>query len=221
MPVVGDPAVADTQDVGGDEIDWLAGAGVSHESAGEMASEAYMRDDVVTHYQPLYHRHFEVRHRGEKTLGGLCGPGRPLRSTMRQCVVHEIRRDRACEQRRAAIDPEAVEGIDGLEQSGQALGRDVFRRNLLLRPGHGEREGIADRRGGRGAGEHDEGERYENAYGPVLHAIMPPRIAAASALPTLITGTSRPRRSILMQLLLSEFGPPTPKAADVLGIRVD
>ena len=71
MPVVGDPAVADTQNVGGDEIDWLAGAGVSHESAGEMAGEAHMRDDAVTHYQPLYYRHFEVRHRGEETLGGL------------------------------------------------------------------------------------------------------------------------------------------------------
>ena len=63
MPVAGDPAVADTQDVGGDEIDWLAGAGVSHESASEMAGEAYMRDDAVAHYQPLNHRHLEVRHR--------------------------------------------------------------------------------------------------------------------------------------------------------------
>jgi len=202
---------ADTLDVGGDEIDWLAGAGVPHESAGEMASEAYMRDDVITHYQSLYHRHFEVRHRGEETLGGLCGPGWPLRSAMRQCVVHEIRSDRACEQRRAAINPEAVEGINGLEQSGQALGRDVPRHNLLLRPGHGEREGIADRRGGRGAGKYYEGERYENAYGPALHANMPPRIAAASALPTLITGTSRPRRSILIQLLLIRTRPPNPE----------
>jgi len=168
MPVIGDPAVSDTQDIGGDEIDWLAGAGVSHESAGEMSGEAHMRDDAVAHYQPLYDRHFEVRHRGEETLGGLCGPDRPLHAAMRQCVVHEIRPDRAREQRRTAIDPEAVEGIHGLEQSGKALGRDVGRHDLLLRSGHSEREGIADRRGGRGSGEHHEGERCENAHGPYV-----------------------------------------------------
>jgi hypothetical protein len=42
MPVVGDPAVVDTHDVGGCEIDRLAGARASHESAGEMAGEAHM-----------------------------------------------------------------------------------------------------------------------------------------------------------------------------------
>src|ERR1700693_641414 len=165
MPVIGDPAVPDTQDVSGDEIDWLAGAGVSHENAGEMSGEAQMRNDSVAHYKPLYHRHFEVRHRGEETLGGLCGPGRPLRAAMRQCVVHEIRPDRAREQRRTAIDPEAVEGIHWLEQSGKALGRDVGRHDLLLRSSHSYCEGIADRRGGRGSGENDEGECCENARG--------------------------------------------------------
>lgn len=29
MPVVGDPAVADAQDVDSDEVDWLAAAGMS------------------------------------------------------------------------------------------------------------------------------------------------------------------------------------------------
>ena len=63
--------------------------------------------------------------------------GRPLRAAMRQCVVHEILPDGAGEQRRAAIDPEAIEGIDGFEQRGKALGRDVVRHDLLPRPGHG------------------------------------------------------------------------------------
>src|ERR1700738_4025380 len=98
VPVISDPAVADTKYVGGDEIDCLAGAGVSHESACEMAGEAQMRNDSVAHYQPLYHSHFEVRHRGEESLGCLCGPGHPLRAATRQCVVDEIRPDRACEQ---------------------------------------------------------------------------------------------------------------------------
>ena len=115
MPVVSDPAIADTQDVGGYKVDWLAGAGVSHESASEMAGEVHMRDDAVAHYQPLYHCHLEVRHRGEESLGGLCGPRRPLGAAMRQCMVYEIRPDRTGKERRTAIDPEAVEGSDGLE----------------------------------------------------------------------------------------------------------
>jgi hypothetical protein len=77
MPVVGDPAVADTQDVGGDEIDWLAGASLSHENAGEMAGEAHMRDDAVAHYQPLYNRYLQIWHRGEEPLEACAGPVGP------------------------------------------------------------------------------------------------------------------------------------------------
>src|SRR5260370_6740621 len=97
MPVVGDPAVADTQDVGGDAIDWLAGAGVSHEGAAEVPGEAHVGDDAVACYQSLYHHQLKIRYRREETLGCLCGPGRPLRAAMRQCVVHEIRPYRAGE----------------------------------------------------------------------------------------------------------------------------
>src|SRR5712672_1800464 len=81
MPVVGDPAFADTQDVGGDEIDWLAGAHVSHESAGEMAGEAHMRDDSVSHYQPLYNHYLQIWDRRGN-------PWRPVRARWAPACGH-------------------------------------------------------------------------------------------------------------------------------------
>src|SRR5260370_36784809 len=95
MPVVGDPAVADTQDVGGDEIDWLAGAGVSHEGAPEGPGEAHVGDDAVACYQSLDHHQLKIRYCREETLACLCGPGRLLRAAMWLCVVHENRPYRA------------------------------------------------------------------------------------------------------------------------------
>src|ERR1700720_2015740 len=71
MPIVGDAAVPDAQDVRRDEVDRLAIALVPHEAPGEMARETEMRDDAIADHQPLHHRHVQVGHGIEEALASL------------------------------------------------------------------------------------------------------------------------------------------------------
>ena len=97
MPIVGDAAVPDAQDVRRDEVNRLAISLVPHEAPGEMAREAEMRDDAIADHQPLHHRHVQVGHCIEEALACLRRPSRSLRAALRQRVVDEVGPDRAGE----------------------------------------------------------------------------------------------------------------------------
>src|SRR6266853_2438967 len=70
VPIVGDAAVLDLDEVGGDEGDRLALALRLPEPAGEMAGEVHMHGDVIAGHDYLLHRDLEVGHRGAKPARG-------------------------------------------------------------------------------------------------------------------------------------------------------
>ena len=71
----------------------------------------------------------------------------PLGTAGRQSVIDEVGPDRTGEQNGAAVDPEPIKRVDGLEKRGKADGRDVLRNDLLLGPRHGKCGRVAHRRG--------------------------------------------------------------------------
>src|SRR5882672_11782395 len=64
VPIVGDAAVLDLDEVGGDEGYWLALALRLPEPAGEMTGEVHMHSDVVACDDYLLHRNLEVGNGG-------------------------------------------------------------------------------------------------------------------------------------------------------------
>src|ERR1700675_4711236 len=70
VPIVGDAAVLDLDEVGGDEGDRLALALRLAEPAGEMAGEVHVHGDVVAGDYHLLHRDFEVGHGGAEPARG-------------------------------------------------------------------------------------------------------------------------------------------------------
>src|SRR5260370_20215200 len=64
VPVVGDAAVLDLDEVGGDEGDRLAFALRLSELASEVTCEVHMHSDVVAGDDHLLHRDLQIRHGG-------------------------------------------------------------------------------------------------------------------------------------------------------------
>src|SRR5712675_2510140 len=83
VPIVGDAAVLDLDEVGGDKGDRLALALRLPEPAGEMAAKSHMHSDVVAGHDYLLHRDLEVGHRGAKPARGEGRSFRPLRPARR------------------------------------------------------------------------------------------------------------------------------------------
>src|SRR6267378_6919298 len=124
VPVVGDAAVLDLDEVSGDEGDRLAFALRLREPAGEMAGEVHMHGDVVAGDDHLLHRDLEVGHGGAEPSRGEGWSLRPLRSARWQRVIGEIRRDGFLQQHLVAGVPEIVECADCLHGSVALCIRD-------------------------------------------------------------------------------------------------
>src|SRR5882762_11056006 len=86
MPVVGNLAGTDCQDVRGDEPDRLAPSLVLVEHSGEVTAEVQMGHDPVAGQDLLSNDDLQIRYGCEERLGG---SGRSLRTTRGQSVVDE------------------------------------------------------------------------------------------------------------------------------------
>src|SRR5258708_31084388 len=111
MPVVGDPAVSDFHEIGGDESDRLTLALCLAEPAGEMAGELHMNGNVMAGDNHLFHRDRQVGHRGAELARWERGPFWPLWASRRQGMVGKGRRDRPLQIRFVAGVPEIVESL--------------------------------------------------------------------------------------------------------------
>src|SRR6195256_449283 len=114
VPIVGDAAVLDLDEVGGDKGDRLALALRLPEPAGEMAGEIHVYGDVVAGDDHLFHRDLEVGHRGAEPARGKGRSFRSLRPACWQRVIDEVRRDGFLQQGLVAGIPEIVECADCL-----------------------------------------------------------------------------------------------------------
>src|SRR5229473_699833 len=114
MPIVGDAAVLDLDEVGGDEGDRLALALRLPEPAGEMAGEVHMHGDVVAGDDHLLHGDLESGHGGAEASRGEGRSFRSLRPARRQRVIGEVGRDGLLQQGFVASVPEIVECADCL-----------------------------------------------------------------------------------------------------------
>src|SRR5258708_3181624 len=112
VPVVGDAAVFDLDEVSGDEGYRLAFALRLPEPAGEMAGEIHMHGDVVAGDDHLLHRDLEVGHCGAELAAGEGRPLRALRPARRQGVIGEVGRDGLLQQGLVGGVPEIVECAD-------------------------------------------------------------------------------------------------------------
>src|SRR5260221_5134086 len=106
VPIVGDAAVLDLDEVGGDERDRLALALRFSELAGEMAGEVHMRRDVIAGDDYLLHRNLEVRYSRAETARSEGRSLRSLRPARRQRVISEAGRDGLLQQGLVASVPE-------------------------------------------------------------------------------------------------------------------
>src|SRR4029077_5098874 len=90
MPVVGDAAVLDLDEVGGDEGNGLTLTPRLTERAGEVSAKAHVHGDIVAGDNHLLDGHREVGHGGERRARS---EGRPLGSLWtagRQGAVGEV-----------------------------------------------------------------------------------------------------------------------------------
>src|SRR5260370_14325697 len=108
VPVVGDPAVLDLDEVSGDEGDRLTFALPLTKLAGEMAGEAHMHGDVLAGDDHLLHRDLEIGHGGAETAGRERRAPRALRRAEPQPVIGEAGRGGFLPQGLVAGDPENV-----------------------------------------------------------------------------------------------------------------
>src|SRR5437879_8845553 len=93
VPIVGDAAVLDLDEVGGDEGDRLAFALRLPELAGEMAGEVHMHRDIVAGDDHLRRRDLEVGHGGAEPARSEGRSFGSLWPSPRQCAVGEVGRD--------------------------------------------------------------------------------------------------------------------------------
>src|SRR6266436_1546671 len=112
VPIVGDAALLDLDEVGSDEGDRLAFALRLPELAGEMTGEVHMHSDVVACDDYLLHRDLEVGHGGAKPARSESRSLRPLRPAWRQRVIGEVGGDGFLQQAFISGIPEIVEGAD-------------------------------------------------------------------------------------------------------------
>ena len=98
VPVVGDPAVRDFEEVGRDETDRLARAFDVAERAGEVRREHHVDGHHVARDDQLLDRHAEVRHGARKVLDANAGTARAPGPPGRQRMVREAGRHRAIEE---------------------------------------------------------------------------------------------------------------------------
>jgi hypothetical protein len=116
MPVVGDAAVLDLDEVGGDEGNGLALTPRLTERAAEVSGKAHVYGDIVAGDNHLLNGHREVAHGGAELARS---EGRPLGSLWtagRQGAIGESRRDSLLQQGVIAGVPEIVEragSVDG------------------------------------------------------------------------------------------------------------
>jgi hypothetical protein len=68
VPIVGDAAVPNTQNIRRNEVHRLPIAIVPVETPSEMPSETKMRDDAIADDQPLHDRHVKIRHRSKEAF---------------------------------------------------------------------------------------------------------------------------------------------------------
>src|ERR1700687_5614197 len=116
MPIVGDAAVLDLDEVSGDEGDRLALALRLPEPAGKMAGEVHMHRDGIARHDHFLHRDPEVGHGSAEPARDEGWSLRSLRSARRQRVIGEIRRDGFLQQRLVTGVPEIVECADCLHR---------------------------------------------------------------------------------------------------------
>src|ERR1700730_15948780 len=109
VPIVGDAAVLDLEEVSGDEGDGLAVALDPAEGAGEMAGEAHVHGDVIAGEDHLFYRHREVGNCGAELARGEGWPLRSLRAARRQGTIGEGRRDGLFQEGFVTAVPEFVE----------------------------------------------------------------------------------------------------------------
>src|SRR3984893_13301003 len=115
VPIVGDAAVLDLEEVSGDEGDGLAVALDPAEGAGEMAGEAHVHGDVIAGEDHLFYRHREVGNCGAELARGEGRPLRSLRAARRQGTIGEGRRDGLFQEGFITAVPEFVERADRLQ----------------------------------------------------------------------------------------------------------
>ena len=144
MPIVGNLAVSDLQNISGNEIDRLTFSGCVAERPREVTGEAQVRDDAIANHELLKDGKTKIRYRGEKGFRCSDRPGGSLRSSRRQGMVEEVPRDRLIQQLRAAIDPEAVKGIHRPEERRTTCARDIACNDQFLWARNCERLRIGD-----------------------------------------------------------------------------
>src|SRR6267154_6678640 len=125
VPVVGDAAVLDLEEIGRNEGNRLSLALRLAEGASEMAVETHVYGDVIASDDHLLHRHLEIRHGSPEPLRGKCRPLRPLRTPRRQGTVGEAFRDCLLQQGDIPCVPELIEGAHGFQGRGTLSRRDV------------------------------------------------------------------------------------------------
>src|SRR6266478_2891942 len=116
VPIVGDPAVLDLDEISSDEGDRLTFALPLAKLASEVTGEAHMQGDVVAGDDHLLHRNLEVRHSGAEPARSEGRSLRSLRSARRQRVIDEVGRDGFLQQGLVAGVPEIVECADCLHR---------------------------------------------------------------------------------------------------------
>jgi hypothetical protein len=118
MPIVRDLAVAHFEDVRGDEVDRLAPARDPLEDSSEMTGEAQVRDDAIADDDALHDDDPKIGHRRKKYLGRRSRSRRALGATRGQRVIDKPRRERCRKQPRTSVHPQAIKGVDRLQQRG-------------------------------------------------------------------------------------------------------
>src|SRR5258708_15518577 len=165
VPIIGDAAVLDLDDVSGDEGDRLAFSLGLPELAAEMAGEVQMHRDIVAGDDHLLHDDLEVGHGGAEPARSEGRSFGSLWPSRRQCAVGEVGRDGLLQQGLVAGVPEIIECAD------------CFHGRLALRLGHrrGDDEVIdfdaVSGKGGRGHRKRQRGEKLDAAckvQGPVV-----------------------------------------------------
>src|SRR6267143_5779053 len=127
MPVVGNLAGTDCQDVRGDELDRLAPSLVLVEHSGEVTAEVQMGHDPVASQDLLSNDDLQIRYGCEERLGGSGRSRRSLRTTRGQSVVDEAVRDRLAEKVFVSRAPELIELPRARQHRGAAGRGDVAR----------------------------------------------------------------------------------------------
>src|ERR1700675_4387297 len=116
MPVVGDAAVLDLDEVGGDEGNGLALAPRLTERADEVSGKVHVHGDTVAGDNHLLNGHRQVGHGGAELARS---EGRPLGSlwtARRQGAVGESRRDSLLQKSVIAGVPEIVERAGSVDR---------------------------------------------------------------------------------------------------------